>query len=165
MDATAIATWALAVVGLLSAAFIVWQLIDGTRARKDQTTFLRRQETMRLYTAGRQHVHDLSAALPRDSDTDGVAEFLKKARTDEAHRGAVRDYLNYWESVATSARFGALDKDMLRAQVGPKLEAIWRSNAPYIRWIRSTEDPPTFMLELEGLLREWGADAGVSDTA
>jgi hypothetical protein len=154
MDATAVATWALAGVSLLSAAFIVWQLVDGTRVRKEQTVFLRRQETMRLYAAGYLN-HDVGIPLPRDSDPEAVAALVERARTDEEARRAIRDYLNHWESVATGARFGVLDHDMLVAQLGPRLEHIWSSYAPYVRWIRSTEHPPTFMVQLEGLLDDW----------
>ncbi|QDZ15195.1 DUF4760 domain-containing protein [Humibacter ginsenosidimutans] len=155
MDATATATWVLVGVSLLSAGFIGWQLIDATRARNAQTTFLRRQETMRVYVSGRAGQGGSGVELPRDSDPDAVAALIEKAKTDELSRRAIRDYLNYWESIATGARFGVLDRDMLAAQVGPKLEHIWTSYSPYIQWIRSTEVPPTFMVELEGLLREW----------
>jgi hypothetical protein len=96
--------------------------------------------------------------LPRDSDAEAVAQFIAEAMTDETHRLAVRDYLNYWEEIATGARFGVLDAGMLRALVGPRLVSIFRNYGPHIDWIRESGSPSTFMVELENLVRDWTAD-------
>ena len=158
MDATAIATWVLAAITLISAGFVVWQLVDSTRVREAQTTFLRRQETLRLYSSTGDSRRTTKVGLPRDSDADAVTQFIAEAMTDEAHRLAVRDYLNYWEEIATGARFGVLDADLLRALVGPRLVSIFRNYRPHIDWIRESGSPSTFMVELENLVRDWTAD-------
>ena len=156
MDPTAIATWVLAIITLLSAGFVVWQLIDGTRARVEQTTFLRRQETLRLYSATQDSRPTSKIGLPRDSDSEAVAAFTETARTDEDYRLAVRDYLNYWESIATGVRFGVLDGGMLRALVGPRLASILKNYRAHIDWIRAEGKPSNFMIELENLVQDWG---------
>lgn len=158
MDATAIATWVLAVITLLSAGFVVWQLVDGTRARVAQTTFLRRQETLRLYSGTQDSRRTSKIGLPRDSDAAGVAAFTETAKTDEEHRLAVRDYLNYWESIATGVRFGVLDGELLRALVGPRLASILRNYRAHIDWIRADGSPSNFMIELENLVQAWEHD-------
>lgn len=155
MDATAIATWVLAAVTLFSAGFVVWQLVDGTRARKAQTTFLRRQETLRLYSATQDSRRTSNVGLPRDSDADGIAAFVATAMTDETHRLAIRDYLNYWETIATGVRFGVLDADVLRALVGPRLVSVFDNYRSHIDWIRSSGNPSNFMVELERLVADW----------
>jgi hypothetical protein len=155
MDATAIATWVLALVTLLSAGFVVWQLIDGTRARVEQTTFLRRQETLRMYSSTQDSRRTLTVRVPRDSDADAVAAFIETAKTNEDYRLAVRDYLNYWESIATGVRFGVLDAELLRALVGSRLAAILRNYRAHIEWIRTEGKPSDFMVELEGLVQRW----------
>jgi hypothetical protein len=158
MDPAALATWVLAGVTLLSAGFVVWQLIDSTRVREAQTTFLRRQETLRLYSTTRDSRQIAKIGLPRDSDEDAVAAFIETAKKDEAHRLAVRDYLNYWEEIATGVRFGVLDAEMLRALVGPRLASIFRNYRPHIDWIRENHSPGTFMVEVEGLVKDWTRD-------
>ena len=158
MDPTAIATWVLAGVTLLSAGFVVWQLVDSTRSRQEQTTFLRRQETLRLYssTAGSRRTVDLG--LPRDSDAPAVAAIIRKAQKSERERRAIRDYLNYWEEIATGVRFGVLDPDVLRALVGPRMVSIFQNYREHIDWIRANHSPGTFMVELEAVTRDWTLD-------
>jgi hypothetical protein len=158
MDAAAIATWVLAGVTLLSAGFLVWQLIDSTRARKEQTTFLRRQETLRLYSATRDNRRTANLGLPRDSDSAAVTAFIEKAKKDENHRRVLRDYLNYWEEIATGVRFGVLDADMLRTLDGPRLASILQNYRVHIDWIRSNGTPGTFMDEFENLVKDWTRD-------
>jgi hypothetical protein len=158
MDAAAIATWVLAGVTLLSAGFLVWQLIDSTRARKEQTTFLRRQETLRLYSATQDNRRTSNLGLPRDSDAVAVAAFIEKAKKDENHRRALRDYLNYWEEIATGVRFGVLDAEMLRTLDGPRLASILHNYRSHIDWIRSNGTPGTFMDEFENLVKDWTRD-------
>jgi hypothetical protein len=158
MDSAAIATWVLAGVTLLSAGFVVWQLIDSTRVRQEQTTFLRRQETLRLYSSTQDSRRTSKIGLPRDSDSVAIAAFVEKAMKDEQHRLAIRDYLNYWEEIATGVRFGVLDADMLRTLVGPRLVSVFRNYRVHIDWIRSSGSPSTFMVELENLVKDWTLD-------
>jgi hypothetical protein len=96
--------------------------------------------------------------LPRDSDSAAVAAFVEKAKKDESHRLAIRDYLNYWEEIATGVRFGVLDADVLRTMVGPRLVSIFQNYRPHIDWIRSSGTPSTFMDELENLVKDWTLD-------
>jgi hypothetical protein len=158
MDPAAVATWVLAGVTLLSAAFVVWQLIDSTRVREAQTTFLRRQETLRFYSSTRDSRQIAKLGLPRDSDEEAVAAFLETAKVDESHRLAVRDYLNYWEEMAVGVRFGVMDAEMLRALVGPRLASIFHNYRSHIDWIREDHSPGTFMQELEALVKDWTRD-------
>jgi hypothetical protein len=158
MDSEAVATWVLAGVTLISAAFVIWQLIDGTRTREAQTTFLRRQETLRLYSATHDSRHPSKLGLPRDSDADAIASFCERATTDEGCRLAIRDYLNYWEEIATGVRFGVLDANVLRALVGPRLVSIFTNYRPHIDWIRESGRPSTFMVELEQMVSGWTLD-------
>lgn len=158
MDPAAIATWVLAGVTLLSAGFVVWQLIDSTRVRQEQTTFLRRQETLRLYSSTQDSRRTSKIGLPRDSDSVAVTAFTEKAMKDEQHRLAIRDYLNYWEEIATGVRFGVFDADVLHALVGPRLVSIFQNYRAHIDWIRSSGSPSTFMVELENLVKDWTLD-------
>lgn len=72
---------------------------------------------------------------------------------DEGHRLAIRDYHNYWESMATGARFGVRDAGMLRALVGPRLALIIENYRPHIDRIRAEAKPSNFMSELENVVR------------
>lgn len=156
-----VVAWAGVVATLLGAGLVFYGLVDAANARKEQNSILKKTETLRMLV---ETIHQRSSSqlgLPVDSDREAIAQKIQVAMGTGADgaeaRAQVRQYLNYWETVAGGVSSGVLDENLLHTQARTRVVSLWENYYPYIADRRRNRNAPTLWVELEQLATKWGA--------
>jgi hypothetical protein len=155
LDQGALATWALVATSLLAAGLVVWQLRDGTRARRDQNAILVKQETLRMFIATLDHRTPQGLPFPSDDDAAGVSEFIRRAANEPLVERAITRYLNYWELVAAGDIDGQLDDELLQRLSRSRVLSVWANYEPFISRGRELSGSDLPWHELQTLATQW----------
>jgi len=146
----------------LAGALLVWAgLIDTARARKEQNTILRKTETLRMLVETLQQRSVAGVALPLDRDREAIAATIKAAAHEgpdaEKTAAAIRQYLNYWETLSGGVLDGVLDEELLRRRARGRVVAVWTNYHPFIEQRRVAAGSDSLWADLETLGRRWAA--------
>ncbi len=153
------ATWALVVATLIGAILILVGLFLSAKADREQTKILRQRETIRLYLETTDHrrfgeAHDRALLARMD-----VSERIELAKTESVEgktaRRLIRDYLNYWESIAAGVLADVLDEAVLKQIARGRVIQIVRDYREFIVWRRQEGDRPNLWSDLETLAERW----------
>lgn len=153
--------WAGVVATLFGAGLVFYGLVDAANARKEQNSILRKTETLRMLVETLHQRSSSQLGLPVDSDHEAIAAKIRAALATDPDgaevRAQIRQYLNYWETIAGGVSGGVLDEDILRTQAKTRVVSLWQNYYPYIADRRRVRNAPTLWQELEQLATKWGA--------
>lgn len=145
-------------------------LLLGVVTLRRGNTRQKRQATLDVYIQAGEYRRQLNHALEDDENVDlrsphgsttgpplSLPQAYDLAEGESRARGAVREYLDYWEHVAVGVRRGVFDRRTLHELSATRVRKTYERFASYIYFLRWNLDHPTAYIDFERLARRFGA--------
>jgi hypothetical protein len=154
--ATAVATSFGALVAIVGAALVVWQVDQARRNTQDEYEKRRRQAAIDFYAQTISQRDQWNLRLPPDRDAEAISDLLAQAtapgdRETEEIRRAIHNYLGFWELLSAGVHEEVLDRKTVVSLARGRAVAVWANYRSYIIKERERYHAPALYSELEKL--------------
>lgn len=155
---SALAAVAALIVNIILLMFLVKQLrllqtqiSNASEAFALEQLRIKRQSTLEHLAATMGHRQAVSKDVPPDTDITAVREFSSNADSNSPNGRLLRDYLNYYESLATGINCGVFDVEIAARTSGTVIVRVFDAYRDFIYRIRKATGHTLAYSELEQL--------------
>jgi hypothetical protein len=138
-------------INLGAISFLGLQIRLAVIGAKREWAQKRREATLRTFMGTIERRERYKAILPSDRDKVAINAMIAEAVADPIKDHAIRDYMNYYEMVATGVNAGVLDIEVIARFAGNSLINAWNNYLPWIVRERQRYQTDSLSCEFEQL--------------
>jgi hypothetical protein len=129
------------------------QISDASNAFASEQLRIKRQSTLEHLATTMAHRQDVSKDVPPDTDLAAVKEFSKDADSNNPNGRLLRNYLNYYENLATGINCGVFDVEIAARTSGTVIVRVFDVYQDFIYRIREATGHSLAYCEMEALVQ------------